>query len=149
MWQSEQAQVACLEQDIGAEWVPHDHSARHLMPLADRIKQLRTEAGLSQAELAEKAGAGDARQISRYENGRITPSLDAIIHIAQALDVSIDYLVIDDIPRRPLHIDDHGLTERLAALSELDQTDRDSMLSVLDALITRKRVRALASGDTN
>jgi transcriptional regulator with XRE-family HTH domain len=119
------------------------------MPLADRIKQLRTEAGLSQAELAEKAGAGDARQISRYENGRITPSLDAITHIAQALNISIDYLVIDDIPRRPLLIDDHGLTERLAALSELDQTDRDSMLSVLDALITRKRVRALASGDTN
>ncbi len=71
--------------------------AQHLTPLADRIKQLRTEAGgLSQAELAERAGAGDARQISRYENGRITPSLDAIAHIAQALNVSIDYLVIDD-----------------------------------------------------
>jgi transcriptional regulator with XRE-family HTH domain len=149
MWQKDQAQVACLEQEIGAEWVPHGHPERHLMPLADRIKQLRTEAGLSQAELAERAGAGDARQISRYENGRITPSLDAIIHIAQALDVSIDYLVIDNMPRRPLHIDDHGLTERLAALAELDQADRDSMLSVLDAMITRKRVRALASGDTS
>jgi transcriptional regulator with XRE-family HTH domain len=149
MWQNDKAHVACLEQEIGAEWVPHGHPERHPMPLADRIKQLRTEAGLSQAELAERAGAGDARQISRYENGRITPSLDAIIHIAQALDVSIDYLVIDDMPRRPLHIDDHGLTERLAALSELDQADRDSMLSVLDALITRKRVRALANGDTS
>ena len=119
------------------------------MPLGDRIKQLRTEAGLSQAELAQRVGGSDARQISRYENGRITPSLDATIRIAQALNISIDYLAIDDIPRRPLHIDDHGLTERLAALSELDQTDRDSMLSVLDALITPKRVRALASGDTN
>ena len=138
--------MACREQEIGAEWAWNDPLTGHPMPLGDRIKQLRTEAGLSQAELAEKAGAGDARQISRYENGRITPSLDAIIHIAQALDVSIDYLVIDDIPRRPLHIDDHGLTERLAALSELDQADRDSMLSVLDAMITRKRVRALAGG---
>ena len=90
-----------------------------------------------------------ALRSGRKENGRITPSLEAIIHIAEALDVSIDYLVIDNMPRRPLHIDDHGLTERLAALAELDQADRDSMLSVLDALITRKRVRALASGDTN
>jgi predicted transcriptional regulator len=104
MWQNQQAQVACLEQEIGAEWVPHGHPEQHLMPLADRIRQLRTEAGLSQAELAEKAGAGDARQISRYENGRITPSLDAITHIAEALNVSIDYLVIDDMPRRPLRV---------------------------------------------
>lgn len=144
MWQSDKAHVACLEQEIGAEWVPHGHPERHLMPLADRIKQLRTEAGLSQAELAERAGAGDARQISRYENGRITPSLDAIAHIAQALDVSIDYLVIDDMPRRPLHVQDHGLAERLAVLAELDEDDRNSLLSVLDALITRKRLRALA-----
>lgn len=149
MRQSQQAQVACLEQEIGAEWAPRAQPTGHLVPLADRIKQLRTEAGLSQAELAEKAGAGDARQISRYENGRITPSLDAITHIAQALDVSIDYLVIDNMPRRPLHVDDHGLTERLAALSELDQADRDSMLSVLDAMITRKRLKALANNDAS
>lgn len=146
MWQNAKAHVACLEQEIGAEWVPHGHPERHLMPLADRIKQLRTEAGLSQAELAEKAGAGDARQISRYENGRITPSLDAIIHIAQALDVSIDYLVIDDMPRRPLHVADHGLGDRLAALAELDDDDRNNLLSMLDALITRKRLKALAGG---
>lgn len=149
MWQSDEAHVACRAQEIGAEWVPHGHPARHLMPLADRIKQLRTEAGLSQAELAEKAGAGDARQISRYENGRITPSLDAIAHIAQALNISIDYLVIDDMPRRPLHVDDHGLAERLAALAELDDNDRDNLLNVLDALITRKRLKALAGGESS
>jgi transcriptional regulator with XRE-family HTH domain len=148
MWQSDKAHVACREQEIGAEWVPHGHPDRHHMPLADRIKQLRTEAGLSQAELAEKAGAGDARQISRYENGRITPSLDAIAHIAQALNISIDYLVIDDMPRRPLHVNDHGLAERLTGLAELDENDRDNLLNVLDALITRKRLKALA-GDTS
>jgi transcriptional regulator with XRE-family HTH domain len=82
------------------------------MPPSDRIKQLRTEAGLSQAELAQLLGASDARQISRDENGRITPSLDATIRITEALNVSLDYLAIDDIPRRPLHVEDHGLAER-------------------------------------
>ena len=115
------------------------------MPLGDRIKQLRTEAGLSQAELAQRTGTGDARQISRYENGRITPSLEATIRIAQALNISLDYLAIDDIPRRPLHIDDHGLSERLALLSELDDEDRTSLLRVLDAMLTRKRLHTLAN----
>ena len=116
------------------------------MPLGERIKELRAEAGLSQAELAERVGAGDARQISRYENGRITPSLDAIAGIAEALNVSLDYLVIEGQPRRPLHVADHGLAERLAGLSELDPEDRASLLRVLDALLTKHRVRALAGG---
>ena len=97
-----------------------------------------------QAELASRIGA-DAGQISRYENGRITPSLDATIRIAQALNISLDYLAIDDIPRRPLHIDDHGLSERLALLSELDDEDRTSLLRVLDAMLTRKRLHTLAN----
>ena len=72
------------------------------MPLGERIKALRKQAGWSQGELAERVST-DASQISRYENGRITPSLDALARIAQALDVSLDHLVFDDIARRPLH----------------------------------------------
>lgn len=47
------------------------------------------------------------------------------------------------------HIDDHGLAERLAALAELNPEDRAGLLSVLDALLTRTRVRALASSDAS
>lgn len=141
--------MASNDQEIGAEWVPDDNLSGHFMPLGDRIKELRTELGLSQAELAQRVGSTDARQISRYENGRITPSLDGVARIAQALDVSLDYLVFDDMPRRPLHVDDHGLAERLAALAELNPEDRASLLSVLDALLTRTRVRALAGSDAS
>jgi transcriptional regulator with XRE-family HTH domain len=59
------------------------------MPLGDRIKQLRTERHWSQADLATAIGS-DARQVSRYENGRITPSLDALARIAETLDTSLD-----------------------------------------------------------
>lgn len=137
-----------MEQEIGAEWVLGDDPSSHAMPLGERIKELRTEAGLSQAELASQLGSSDARQISRYENGRITPSLEAVVRIAEALDVSLDYLAIDDMPRRPLRVADHGLAERLAGLSELDAEDRDSLLRVLDALLTKHRVRALAGEQT-
>lgn len=62
---------------------------------------------------------------------------------------SEDYLVIDDMPRRPLHVQDHGLSDRLTALAELDDNDRDNLLNVLDALITRKRLRALAGTEAS
>ncbi len=44
-----------------------------------------------------------------------------------------------------VHTDDHGLAERLTALSELDETDRQSLLHVLDALLTRTRLHALTN----
>lgn len=115
------------------------------MLLGERIKQMRKEAGWSQGELAEKV-ATDARQISRYENGRITPSLDAIARIAEVLNVSVDHLVFEDIPRRPLHAPDHGLGDRLADIGELNAEDRDHLLSVIDAFVTKNRLRALAGG---
>ena len=136
--------MADKRQEIGAEWASDDDDPRHSLPLSERIRDLRTEAGLSQAELAERIGGSDARQISRYEHGRITPSLDAAVRLAEALDVSLDYLAIDGVPRRPLRVEDHGLAERLGQLAELDDEDRQSLLRVLDALIMRKRLRVLA-----
>ena len=115
------------------------------MPLGERIKALRTEAGLSQAELAEQVG-GDGRQIRRYENGRITPSLDALARIAEALNVSLDHLVFDDIARRPLHAPENILGDRLAAIAELNDDDRSSLLNVIDGLVTKSRVKTLAGG---
>lgn len=115
------------------------------MPLGDRIKELRKEAGWSQSELAYKVGT-DARQISRYENGRITPSLDALARIAETLNVSIDHLVFDDVPRRALHAAENVLGDRLAAIAELDDDDRHSLLNVIDGLVTKSRIKTLAGG---
>jgi transcriptional regulator with XRE-family HTH domain len=70
------------------------------MALGDRIRQLRKEAGWSQAELGDKIGT-DSQRVSRYETGKITPSLDAIVRIAEALNISIDHLLIDDSPATP------------------------------------------------
>lgn len=72
------------------------------MALADRVKQLRNEHGWSQGELAETVGA-DPAQISRYENGRMTPSAEAVVKIAEVLDVTTDYLLVETSPRRSPH----------------------------------------------
>ena len=134
--------LARMDDHKPSEWGWSDDQGGHDMPLGERIKELRTEHGWSQGELAEHVG-GDARQISRYENGRITPSLDAIVRIAEVLNVSIDYLAIEDAPRRPLHVADHGVAERLGVLDELTDEDRASLLNVLDALVAKTRMKAI------
>jgi transcriptional regulator with XRE-family HTH domain len=113
------------------------------LPLGERMKQLRKERGWSQADVAGRIGA-DGRQISRYENGRITPSLDALAKIAEAFDVSTDYLLFEDASRRPLRVVDNGLAERLGDLGALGEEDRRSVLRILDALIAKNKVRSLA-----
>jgi transcriptional regulator with XRE-family HTH domain len=113
------------------------------MALGERVKQLRKEAGWSQAELGEKVGT-DSQRISRYENGRITPSLEAIVRIAEVFDISLDYLLVDDVPRRRLHAAEHALGDRLAAVGELSEEDLASLLNVLDGLVAKSRLRALA-----
>lgn len=127
-----------------SEWGWCDDQGGHDMPLGERIKELRKEHGWSQGELAEHVG-GDARQISRYENGKITPSVDALVRIAEVLNISVDYLVIDNAPRRPLHVSDHGIAERLGVLDELTDEDRASLLNVLDALVAKTRMKALTA----
>ena len=58
----------------------------------ERIKQLREEDGLSQAQLAKAVGISQAA-IALWELGDRTPSADAIIKLAEFFDVSADYLL--------------------------------------------------------
>ena len=147
MWQSERANMAHHPQDIGPEWAPHTQHG-DTMPLGDRIKQHRTHLGWSQADLAEAIGT-DPRQISRYETGRITPSVDALARIGQALNISLDHLTYDDIPPRPLKAPTTALEPRLNDIAELPQTDQQALLDHLDALLTRTRLHNITkSGGT-
>ena len=107
---------------------------------------LRKEHGWSQADLAGRIGA-DAAQISRYEDGRITPSADVIIRLAETFDVSCDYLLLDDAPRRPLQAPDHALGHHLATLTELSSDDLTLVTGFIDALVTKTRLKVLAAGN--
>lgn len=106
------------------------------MALRDRVKQLCTKQGWSQTHLAEPIAA-DPAQISRYETGKITPSADAIVRLAETFNVSCDYLLIDDAPRRPFKSPEDTLGEHLHHLTELDTGDQQLVISFIDALVTK------------
>ncbi|WP_369183344.1 helix-turn-helix domain-containing protein [Streptomyces sp. Y1] len=63
-----------------------DPVQRHRWEVGRRIRGHRIAVGLSQVQLAERAGL-DHRTISRAENGRHAISIDVIYRIASGLGV--------------------------------------------------------------
>jgi len=61
------------------------------MELGNRLKKLREELGMSQAKLAAKTGI-PVSTLRFWEYGLRTPLLDATLHVAEALGVSLDEL---------------------------------------------------------
>ena len=59
--------------------------------LVNRIKERRTELGLTQAELADQVGV-TRKTVNTVENGVFTPSALLAIKLAEALVVSVEQL---------------------------------------------------------
>ncbi len=62
------------------------------MRIDENLKKARKAAGVTQKELAEKLGVHQ-KDISRWENGDRTPSVEALAGICIALNVSADTLL--------------------------------------------------------
>jgi transcriptional regulator with XRE-family HTH domain len=84
---------------------------------ATLLREARLRAGLSQAELADRAGK-PRPHITRYEAGTVAPSLDALLELVRAcgFDVSLDLVALDDSA-------DEGIVE-LQQLSPERRLDR-------------------------
>lgn len=124
-------------------WVAYPEEVADVS-LGDKLKQLRKEKGWSRDEFAYHAQI-DGRQVSRYENGRVMPSVDVIVKIAKAYDLSIDYLLLDDVPRRPARPPSGKLAERVLSLAPLSEDDEKSLLNWLDAIEARQKLKELAA----
>jgi transcriptional regulator with XRE-family HTH domain len=58
----------------------------------DRLRTARQLRGLSQSELAERAGLQPSA-VSHFETGRRSPSFDNLKGLSEALEVTTDYLL--------------------------------------------------------
>lgn len=59
--------------------------------LGSRLKEIRTDAGLTQAELAERVGVS-RKTINTIENGVFIPSTLLALGLARALNVRVEEL---------------------------------------------------------
>ena len=64
--------------------------------LSEKILMLRKNAKLSQEQLAEKLGVS-RQAISKWELGTSLPEIDKLILMSEFFNVSIDYLVKEQI----------------------------------------------------
>ena len=110
------------------------------MPLGDRVRELRKEHDWSQADLGTRIGT-DSQRISRYENGKLTPAIPALIRLAEALNVTVDYLIIDGAPAN--HSPPTTTNSPTACTNSANSThdDRNAILHNLDGLKAKNRVR--------
>jgi len=99
------------------------------MTLGQHIIALRKEKKLSQSELGKRAStSGDL--IGRYERDEVKPSIDVIMRIADALEVSIDYLV----GKTSFELN-KDMLKRFQEVSSLPENAKRQIYMVMDALI--------------
>jgi len=107
------------------------------MRLGEKITKLKKLKNLSQVALAEATGISrDA--ISKYERGDSIPSVDYAKRIADALGVSLDYLVSDSDREDVL---DNDAVKRIKEIQDLPASEKDKIYSVIDALIRDYRTK--------
>jgi len=114
------------------------------MSFGAKLKELRNEKGYSQEELSQKIDA-DGKQISRYENGKIMPSADVLVKIAETFNISIDYLLLENKPRLPLHCKNILLLQKLKDISEISEDDQKALLHFIDAIEKKNKIKNIIS----
>ena len=90
----------------------------------ERLKALQKQAGLTNEALARKIGTG-LRNVQRWRAAEAAPRLDALIDLADALEVSLDDLVGRAAPATSPSV---GRDRRRAPLDALEEFADDLAL---------------------
>lgn len=95
--------------------------------VADRLRQLRTKSGLTQAELAKRISVS-RESVAKWEsNGKFIPKSEDIIALADYYSVSCDYILRGITPERLAIVRDLGLSD--AAIQEMQNLKKSSYRS--------------------
>jgi transcriptional regulator with XRE-family HTH domain len=102
--------------------------------LGRRLRQLRAQRGLTQAQFAELTRKS-VETISNFERGQTLPSVQTLAQISKVLNISIAQLFDDKMP--PL---DPKFGSPLATkISLLSSDDKDLLLGMADLLHARAK----------
>ncbi len=114
------------------------------MTIAERIKRLRQEQNMTQADLGNKLGVHQ-KQVSAYERGINVPSTDVLIKLAEVFNVTLDYLAFETKGQpAKLNIQDRELLRRFEVLDKLSDSEKNLAKEMLDLIILKNRFQELA-----
>jgi transcriptional regulator with XRE-family HTH domain len=106
--------------------------------VGERVRRLRIELGLTQDELAQKAGISKSF-LSDLENGKRSIGAETLLDLGRAMSVSLDYLMTgkgsDDQTSREIP----ASLARFAAEQGLSVREMMTLLEVQERIMTARR----------
>ncbi len=106
--------------------------------LEKKVADLRKKCKMTQEELAKILNTSIS-VVSRYERGKMLPSIETAKKLADALEVSLDYLEREG----ELRILDKRTLKRLEDIELLSDEDRNHIFYTLDNLIKAAKLKAI------
>lgn len=97
--------------------------------IGKRIKRFRINAKLNQSQLAERAGI-DTNNLSRIERGLITPSLDTVLKLSDALNITPNDILLESYQAPTLLLD----AEMAELTSNMSNIKRKKVIEYIDFL---------------
>ena len=108
------------------------------MAFAERLSYARKQKKIRQADLGKMVGtSGDI--IGKYERGENIPSIEVADKIANALNVTLDFLIKDGEYEQ---IDNETL-KRLKEIQTMSTEDKNHVYALLDAFIAKTKLQGL------
>lgn len=98
--------------------------------LGKKLRQVRLEKGYTQQSLAEEAGIGNV-YLGEIERGLKMPSLNIFIKLIEALNISADYVLRDELTSGKEYIYD----EIAQKMQSLTPKQRKTAADILDAYL--------------
>ncbi len=114
------------------------------MSFSERLKKARLEKGYSKSDLAKEINVHYS-QIGRYEEKGAQPSGDILAKLANALEVTSDYLMngtTDDLANSSLT--DKELLNQFKMIEKMTEEKKSVVKIFLDAFITKYKIKQLA-----
>ena len=118
------------------------------MTFGERLRKARKSKGLTQDELAERAGM-NGRHLSRYETGVVEPPVRTVRRLSEALSVPLEELT-QDAPHAKLQslVPDEELLEQFKALSRIDDEDRKAVKRIIAAMLMKHQMQEMIQAGT-
>jgi|GEM_PF-514713 len=102
-----------------------------------RLTEVRKDKKMSQDEVGKLVGVHGA-VIGRYEREEVKPSIEMATQLAEALEVSLDYLVgSTDI------LLDKNIVAKILDIQKLKENDRQHVFALLDAFLKQTKLQSI------
>jgi len=111
-----------------------------MLNIGRKIAELRKEKNWSQTDLA-KAVEVSRDIIGKYERGEHSPSIEIATKLAEALEVSVDYL----LGKERFGKYDKEAIKRLEGIQSMDTDTRSKLFDIIDTYIRDAKARTAYS----